>query len=206
YPVFAEALDEVFAHFDGLALREAVFSGERLDETEVTQPALFAIEIALFRLMSSWGITPHYLIGHSIGEIAATHAAGALTLPDAATLIRARGRLMQALPPGGAMIAVNATETTVQPLLTDRVNIAAVNGPTSIVIAGDENATLNIANQLAEQGHRTKRLTVSHAFHSPHMEPMLDQFHHIASTLTFTTPLIPIISTVTGQPLTQQHL
>ncbi|MEU7935206.1 type I polyketide synthase [Micromonospora echinofusca] len=200
FPAFARAFDEVCGELDRhleRPLRE-VLDTEEVHQTGWAQPALFAAEVALFRLYESWGVRPDLVAGHSIGELAAAHVAGVLTLPDAARLVAARGRLMQALPTGGAMVAVRATRDEVAPLLTADVAIAAVNGPESVVLSGEEAATLAVAGELARAGRKTKRLTVSHAFHSPLMEPMLDEFRAVAESVAHHPPTIPVLSTVTG--------
>jgi malonyl CoA-acyl carrier protein transacylase/NADP-dependent 3-hydroxy acid dehydrogenase YdfG/acyl carrier protein len=184
----------------GGSLREVMWDGpgELLGQTGWAQPALFAFETALFALLASWGITPAYLAGHSVGEITAAHVAGILSLPDAARLVTARGQLMQALPPGGAMAAVTAAETDVLPLLGQDLAIAAVNGPASVVISGPAPALATAATRLQEAGHRVTPLRVSHAFHSPLMDPVLCQFAEITASLAYHPPVIPVISTVTG--------
>lgn len=206
YPVFAEALDAVVDELDRhlrYPLRDVIWGHDQdlLNTTEFAQPALFAVEVALYRLLMSWGVRPGLVLGHSVGELAAAHVAGALCLPDAAMLVAARGRLMQALPAGGAMFAVQAREDEVAPMLGHDVSIAAVNGPASVVISGAHDAVSAIADRLRGQGRRVHRLAVSHAFHSALMEPMIAEFTAVAAELSVGLPTIPVISNVTGQLL-----
>ncbi|MEV7423562.1 type I polyketide synthase [Streptomyces sp. NPDC091212] len=215
YPEFARAFDEVCAEFDrhfaahtathpdpdtgahdGRPLREVILDAdsELLHQTMYTQAALFTFEVALFRLLTAWGIRPDLLGGHSIGEVVAAHITGVFSLSDAVALVAARGRLMQSLPAGGAMVSLLASEDEVTPLLTEGVDIAAVNGPRSVVVSGDEEAVTALAGHIG----KTTRLRVSHAFHSHLMDPMLEPFREVLKGLEFHPPRLPVVSNVTG--------
>ena len=217
FGVFAAALGEVTAALDPLLerpLADVLFAepgtpeAAWLDQTGWAQPALFAVEVALSRLLSSFGVQPDLVLGHSVGEIAAAHVAGILALPDAARLVAARARLMQAMRPG-VMISLRATEEEVAPLLDGRgaeISLAAVNGPSSVVIGGEPAAVLDVAAQFEARGRKVRRLRVSHAFHSPLMEPMLAEFRAVARELTYAPPAIPMVSTLTGRRLDPAEL
>jgi pimaricinolide synthase PimS1 len=211
YPVFAAAFDEACGYLDPRLprpLAEVIFAEEGsqaaglVHQTCYTQPALFALQVGLFRLLEHHGVTADYLIGHSLGELTAAYLAGVWSLPDAAALVAARGQLMQALPGGGAMLAVQAPEDELVPLLAGlpgHAALAAVNGPRATVASGDEPAIAALATILAGQGVKARRLTVSHAFHSAHMDPMLAAFGELAASVTCRPAQIPVISNLTGQ-------
>ncbi|WP_062428886.1 type I polyketide synthase [Herbidospora daliensis] len=213
WPVFAEALDEVAAgftpHLDH-PLKDLLFGDAAvLDRTEYAQPALFGLEVALFRLLARLAPPPARVAGHSLGGLAAAHAAGVLSLDDACALVAARARLMQAQPEGGAMTAIEATEAEVSEALhgyAGRVGLAAVNGPTAVVVSGDADAVTEVAATFTARGHRTSRLRVGHAFHSPHMDGALEPFRAAAARVTFREPVIPLVSEVTGREATYREL
>ncbi|MEV5606670.1 type I polyketide synthase, partial [Streptomyces sp. NPDC052299] len=203
FPVFAEAFDAACSYLDGhlgRSLKDVVFGGDPvLDQTRFTQAALFALESALFTLVSSFGVRPDALIGHSIGEVTAAYAAGVFSLEDACALVATRGRLMQAARTGGAMLAIAAPETEVVPELVEGVSLAAVNGPAAVVASGDADAVGVLEELFRGRGVKVKRLTVSHAFHSAHMDSALAEFEETIGSLTFNEPQVTVISNVTGQ-------
>ncbi len=211
FPAFAAALEAACAELDphlerpllDLLFAEGSADAALLDRTEFTQPALFAIEVALFRLLESWGLQPDFLAGHSIGELSAAHAAGILTLPDAARLVAARGRLMGDLDEGGAMVAIAADESELTEYLVGEggLQIAAVNDPGSVVVSGEEEAALRAAAAFGERGRKVSRLRVSHAFHSHRIEPMLEELAAVAAELELSPPRIPLVSNLTGELL-----
>ncbi|HEX3324577.1 MAG TPA: type I polyketide synthase, partial [Solirubrobacterales bacterium] len=214
--VFAAAFDQVCAELDqhlDKPLKEIVFAkGKKaaalLDHTTYAQPALFAVEVALYKALAERGLAPDILAGHSIGEIAAAHIAGVFDLPDAAKLVAARGRLMGALPSGGAMVAIEASEAEAAESIEGKeaeLSIAAINGPNSVVISGSEKSVEAVRVEWDGEGRKTKRLAVSHAFHSPLIEPMLEEFSEVAGSLSFSEPKLPIVSNVTGELLTKEQ-
>ncbi|MCX5205414.1 type I polyketide synthase [Streptomyces sp. NBC_00237] len=258
FPVFAAVFDALCDRLDAydgcggsrldhplrtvLWAREGTREAALLDRTDVAQAGLFAFEVALFRLLESWGVRPDVLAGHSVGELAAAHAAGILSERDAVELVAARGRLMRQLPGTGAMVALDATENEVARVLAElsgaggdaspggdsgpagvsdvpgdsgppsgsglvgRVAVAAVNGPRSVVVSGDEAAVLAVADRFARLGRRTTRLRVGHAFHSPLMEPMLEEFGRVAQRLEYRAPRVPVVSGLTGRPAVGDEL
>ncbi len=217
FPVYAEAFDRTCGQLEaelGLQLRAAIFAApdseaaKSLARTDLTQASLFALQVSLFRLAASFGLTPDYLLGHSIGEIAAAHLAGVLSLEGAAKLVAARGKLMAALPAGGAMASLRATEQEALASLAPyrgELTLAAVNSPSAVAVSGDEPALERWAAEQKEAGRETRRLHVSHAFHSHHMEPIAAEFEAIAAGLTLNAPRIPVISNLSGEPLSAEQ-
>ncbi|QTD95928.1 type I polyketide synthase [Streptomyces cyanogenus] len=206
FPVFAEAFDAVCAQADvllGRSLREVVFEGGEgvLDRTEFAQPGLFALEVALFRLLEWLGVRADFVAGHSVGELVAAYVAGVWSLPDAVRLVVERGRLMGGLPSGGVMVAVEAGEAEVREVVGGRsgVDVAAVNGPLAVVVSGVADVVGEVVGELAGRGRRTKRLVVSHAFHSSLMEPVLEEFGRVASGLVFRSVSVPVVSNLSGE-------
>ncbi|MGW4370937.1 SDR family NAD(P)-dependent oxidoreductase [Nocardia takedensis] len=201
FPVFRTAFDEVCAEMDTPRPLAEVVRGAQdlLDQTRYTQPALFAVEVALYRLITSWGVRAQYLAGHSIGEIAAAHIAGVFTLSDAARIVLARGALIQALP-AGAMVSLTVSEQEAAAMIEDLpgVDVAAVNGPSTVVISGDEDSCLRLADTVRAAGGRATRLKVGHAFHSRRMDAMLGAFAEVLADVRFGAPTAPIVSGVTG--------
>lgn len=217
YPAFRESFDETCALLDPLLptpLRDVVFaaSGPEADAllggTEFAQPALFALETALFRLLESWGVRPGLVAGHSLGEVTAAHAAGVLSLADACTLVAARGCLMGDLP-GGGMAAIQAEEDEMAAYLeggASGLDIAAVNGPSSVVVSGDQEAVRAAVAYWSERGRSGTPLRVSHAFHSARMEPMLADFARVARGLSYSPPRFPLVTSVGGRAATDEEL
>ncbi len=217
YPAYAEALEEACAEIDKhleVSLKDLLFAepgseqAQLLDHTAYAQPALFATELALYRLFESRGLETDLLAGHSVGEIVAAHIAGVFSLEDAAKLICARGALMGALPEGGAMLAIEASEAEALAAIEGKeelLSLAAVNSPNATVVSGDQKAIEEVEAHFKAEDRKTKRLTVSHAFHSPLIEPMLEEFSEVVSSLTLNEPKLPVISNLTGEQLTPEQ-
>ncbi len=205
WPAFRAAFDECAGLFDEVLprrLTEVMWGAEAglIDRTEYTQPALFCLQVGLVALWRSWGVEPGLLAGHSVGELAAAWAAGVFGLADAVKLVAARGRLMGALPAGGAMVTIAADEAAVRAAIggAAAVAVAAINGPAHTVIAGAEAGVLAIAGEFAGRGVKTRRLAVSHAFHSPLVEPMLAAFERVAAEVVYAAPTRALVANVTG--------
>ncbi|MDI5974353.1 SDR family oxidoreductase [Streptomyces sp. SL13] len=208
FPVFREQVDAceaLFAPALGRSVRDLLLGtaadGEEIHRTRCTQPALFTLEYALARLWMSWGVTPLALIGHSIGEVVAATVAGVFSLPDAVTLVAARGRLMQSVTAAGGMVAVSAPAEEVLPLLAGRADLAlaAVNAPDQCVVSGARAPLAEVVAELGERGVRTEALTVSHAFHSPLMREVFDDFRAAIEHIEFHDPSLTLLSNVTGR-------
>ncbi|KOX09079.1 hypothetical protein ADL04_03345, partial [Streptomyces sp. NRRL B-3648] len=201
FPVFARVLDEVCGLL-GLPVGVLFEDGEGvLGETLFTQGGVFALEVALFRLVEWLGVRPDFVVGHSVGEVAAAHVAGVLGLEDACVLVGARGRLMQGLAGGGAMVSVQASVEEVVGSLVPGAEVAAVNGVDAVVVSGDEAAVVAVGEVWRGRGRRVGRLAVGHAFHSARMDPVLGELGEVAAGLSFGEPVIPVVSTVAGCPV-----
>ncbi|WP_455771707.1 SDR family NAD(P)-dependent oxidoreductase [Streptomyces virginiae] len=213
FPVYAAAFDEVCAALEPhleRPLRDVVLAAEDspegalLHRTGYTQPAVFAFEVALFRLLESWGVRPDAVLGHSVGALAAVHTAGALSLADAAELAAVRGRIMQRLPSGGAMVALRASEAEAAALIEgheELISLAAVNGPAATVLSGERGALAGVVAGFEAAGGKATWLRVSHAFHSPLMEPAMEELRAVVARLAFTEPQLTFVSDLTGRPV-----
>ncbi|MCJ1441372.1 MAG: hypothetical protein MMC23_001858 [Stictis urceolatum] len=215
YPLFRETLEGIAAHFTDLEtpLLDVIWADTQseaaalLNRTDFAQPAIFALEVALFRLWQSWGVQPQMVLGHSVGELAAIHVAGVLNLSDACRLVAARGRLMQALPSDrrGSMVSLEANAVEVIAAISvlgldSKIDVAGHNTTTQTVVSGDADAVDGISSHFARQmGRKVKTLDVSHAFHSHHMDDMLPAFRAVAETLRFNPPKLSVVSSVTGR-------
>jgi acyl transferase domain-containing protein len=205
FPAFAGAWREVADEFDrhlDRPLDEVVADAELLRRTEYAQPALFAVEVALVRLLAAWGLRPDLLLGHSVGELVAAHVAGVLDLPDAAALVAARGAVMQAVPRRGAMVSIRAGEEEVLASIAGRgheVSVAAVNGPASTVVSGDAGAVEEVAAHWAAAGRKTARLRVDHAFHSPHLDGATAGFREVAERVRYRRPTTAVVEEFTAE-------
>ncbi|MCP2253278.1 Acyl transferase domain-containing protein [Prauserella aidingensis] len=197
-PAFAAVWHDVLGRFPD-DVRQVLAEGGPVERTRYAQPGLFAVAVSVARTLQGWGVDPDVLVGHSVGEIAAAHLAGVLTLDDACSLVVARGALMDALPETGTMLAVTASEAEVDGLLGDDVSLAAVNGADSVVLSGDATAV-----RAAAEGFRAKELVVSHAFHSALVDPVLDDFRAIVASVDLRRPVTTLVSTVTGGPVTTE--
>ena len=212
-PLFGQAVDMLCQEWTStgqrcFCWRTLKSEAKLLGETAYTQPALFVFEAAMATLWQFWGVKPDYLLGHSIGELVAAYTAGVLSLPDAAKLVCARGRLMQGCQSGGAMASIAATESDVRSVMADsaQVSIAGLNGPNQTVVSGDADAVSSLMSHFEQAGKRVVPLKVSHAFHSPHMDAMLEDFLAIAQTCRFRKPKIPIVSNLTGKLATDEEI
>ncbi|MFH8979364.1 acyltransferase domain-containing protein, partial [Streptomyces sp. NPDC017890] len=211
YPAFAQAWNNTCNALDphlDQPLTTVVWGNnpDLLNQTLYAQAALFTLQTSLHHLLTTWGITPHHLLGHSLGELTAAHIAGIWTLPDAARIITTRGRLMQNLPTNGAMLTINAPHTHITPHLNNNLTIAAINTPHHTVVSGDQHAITTLATTLHHQGIKTRQLHVSHAFHSHHLNPILNELDNLFHTVTYHTPTIPIISNLTGTHATNEDI